>query len=115
MGVTDSTNFPTAAPFQATYGGGAADLFIARFHQGPVVTGATTDGKRLIVFGSGFDDGAKILVDGAKQKTANDSQNPEGVLIGKKAARGIEPGITVTLQVKNPDGSLSNEFRYRRP
>jgi hypothetical protein len=115
MGVTNAADFPTIRALQATTGGGTADLFIAKISALPTVSGAMPDGKRLIVLGSGFDDGAKILIDGATQKTVNDSQSPLGVLIGKKAAKGIKPGTTVTLQVRNSDGALSNEFRYTRP
>ena len=31
------------------------------------------------------------------------------------AVKNIEPGQTVVLQVRNPDGSLSNEFSFTRP
>jgi hypothetical protein len=115
MGVTDSTSFPTAAPFQAVNGGGAADIFIARIMTGPRINGALIDGKKLIVTGSGFDQGAKVLVDGQEQKTRNDDQNPSGVLIANKAGKKIKPGRTVTLQVRNSDGALSNELRFSRP
>ncbi len=115
MGVTDSANFSVANAFQATYGGGTADLFIAKIRSGPTITNAMVDGKSLLVFGSGFDSGAKILVDGQAQKSANDDQNSAGALIGKKAGKKIKRGETATLQVRNSDGTLSNEFRFTRP
>jgi hypothetical protein len=115
MGVTGSANFPVANAFQAANGGGAADLFIAKIRSGPTITNAMVDAKRLLVFGSGFDSGAKILIDGEAQKSANDDQNPAGALVGKKAGKKIKRGETVTLQVRNSDGTLSNEFRFTRP
>ncbi len=117
MGVTDSSNFPTAAPLQASYGGGTADVFVAKIKAaGPALNRAEIQGKHLLVFGSGFDVGAKILINGeVHKKTGNDEQNPTGQLFGKKAGKLIERGQTVTLQVKNADGSLSNEIRFTRP
>jgi hypothetical protein len=115
MGVTASTNFPVANAFQQTNAGGDADLFIVKISSGPTVTGAMISGKSLLVSGNGFDDGAKILIDGQAQKTRNDDQNPAGALIGKKAGKTIERNQTVRLQVKNSDGSLSNELRFTRP
>ena len=115
MGVTESVNFPVANALQPANRGGTADLFIAKISSGPSITGAMVDKKRLLVFGSGFDNGAKVLVNGQSQKTSNDEQNPTGALIGKKAGKKIERGQTVTLQVRNSDGTLSNEFRFARP
>jgi hypothetical protein len=117
MGVTDSSDFPTAAPLQAAYGGGSSDLFVARVDaSGPAISRAEIQGKHLLVFGSGFDEGAKIVINGElHKKTTNDEQNPAAVLFGKKAGKLIGRGQTVTLQVKNADGRLSNEFRFSRP
>ncbi len=117
MGVTDSTNFPTVAPLQPAFGGGTADLFIANIKSsGPVITRAEIQRKDLLVFGSGFDTGAKILLDGEVQpKTANDEVNPAGALFGKKVGKKIASGQTVTLRVRNSDGALSNELRFTRP
>jgi len=103
---------------QTTNGGGTADLFIAKINSGPsgpTISNASVAGKKLLVFGSGFDNGAKILIDGQVQKTANDDQNPTGALIGKKAGKTINQGQTVTLQARNADGALSNELRFTRP
>ena len=115
MGITDSSDFPTAAPLQSAYGGGTTDLFIAKISEGVAINNATVEGKNLLVFGSGFDSGAKILINGEAQKTRNDDQNPLGALIGKKAGKKIGRGQTVTLQVRNTDGTLSNAFRFTRP
>jgi hypothetical protein len=114
MGVTNATNFPTAGALQTTNSGGTTDLFIAKIKFNPVIIGAGVSGKRLLVDGNGFDSGAKILIDNEPQKTVNDEQNPSTLLVGKKAGKKIAPGQSVTLQVKNSDGSLSNEFRFTR-
>jgi Calx-beta domain-containing protein/beta-propeller repeat-containing protein len=115
MGVTDSSNFPTANALQRTFGGGTADLFIASIKTGPTISNGMVNGKKLLVQGSGFDSGAKILLNGQQQKTASDEQSPSTTLIGKKAGKMIDSGQTVTLQVRNADGTLSNEFRFTRP
>ena len=112
MGVTASVNFPTANPLQPMNGGGAADIFIAKIRPGPIVSGATLKGKKLSVFGTGFDDGATLLLNGEPQKTANDSQNPTTVLIARNAGRKIGSGPTVSLQVRNQDGTVSNTLRF---
>jgi len=116
MGVTDSLNLPMAAPFQPAYGGGVADVFVAKIKSGPTISRAEIQGKHLLVFGSGFDTGAKILLDGEVQaKTRNDEVSPTGSLFGKKVGKNIASGQTVTLQVRNSDGALSNELRFTRP
>jgi hypothetical protein len=58
----------------------------------PVIAGAWVIGKKLFVAGFNFDDGAKIVLNGEKQKTTNDSTTPTTVLIGKKAGKKIERG-----------------------
>jgi hypothetical protein len=66
--------------------------------------------KKLIVVGEIFNPDAVILINGEEQKTRNDGQNPQTTLIGKKAGRKIKPGDRV--QVRNPDGALSQEFTF---
>lgn len=118
MGQTVSTDFPTASPLQPANGGGASDLFIAKIVligvTGPHIAGASVSGKRLLVFGSGFDSGAKILLNDEPQKTSNDEQNAATALIAKKSGKMIAPGQTVMLQVRNSDGTLSNQFSFTK-
>jgi beta-propeller repeat-containing protein len=118
MGQTESNNFPTSAPLQPVNGGGTSDLFIAKLVPigvtGVHIAGASVSGKKLLVFGSGFDSGAKILLSGESQKTINDEQSPTTALIAKKAGKMIAPGQTVTLQVRNSDGTLSNQFSFTK-
>jgi hypothetical protein len=71
----------------------------------PAITQATKSGKQLLITGSGFDNGATILVDGQPQRTANDSSSPTTSLIGKKAGKRVSSGSVV--QVQNSTGILS--------
>jgi len=73
------------------------------------INGLSIEGKRLLLFGENFDQGAVILVNGVEQKTRNDKENPK-MLIGKKAGRWITPGDRVL--VRNPNGSVSTEFIF---
>ena len=79
------------------------------------ITGASVTGKKLLIAGENFDSGAVILLDGKKQKTANDEQNPSTTLIGKKAGKKIAHGQMVTLQVRNRDDRVSEPFSFVRP
>ena len=82
----------------------------------PLITGAAVMKKQLLVTGENFAFEAQLLMDGDKQKkTFNDDVNPSTLLVARKTGNRIEPGQTVVLQVKNPDGTLSNEFSFTRP
>jgi hypothetical protein len=114
LGHTTSTDLPAARSARPA-GTGAWDLFVARIDaSGPVIAGAVFSRKKLIVRGEGYDAGAVILVNGSPLVTRNDRKAPAGALIGKKAARVIAVGETVTLRVRNSSGALSNEYRYTR-
>jgi hypothetical protein len=76
----------------------------------PRITSATVSGKKLFVFGDDFDPGAVILLNGNEQTTKTDPQNPQTSLIGKKAGLQIKAGDK--LRVRNPGGSLSEEFTF---
>jgi hypothetical protein len=71
---------------------------------------ASVSGKKLIIGGENFDDGAVILINGEEQRTRNDAQNPQTMLIGKKAGKKIKTGDQI--QVRNPDGTLSEAFIF---
>ena len=51
-----------------------------------------------------------MLFRSEEQQTKGDDQNPQTMLIGKKAGIKIRPGDRV--QVRNPDGALSEEFIF---
>jgi hypothetical protein len=55
----------------------------------------------------------RILRNGAEQKTKNDPQNLQTALIGKKAGKKIK--AVDKLQVRNPDGTVSEEFTFAAP
>ncbi len=119
MGQTVSQNFPITNPLQRSFGGGTADLFVAKINVGSQanslqINGASLTGKKLTIFGNGFSNGAKILLNGQQQKTANDEQNPTSTLIAAKAGKKIVSGESVMIQVRNADGTVSNQFRFTR-
>jgi hypothetical protein len=77
----------------------------------PQITAASRNGKQLTVTGELFEGGAQLFINGEKQnKTSNDSQSPATTIVARKAGKIVKPGDV--LQVKNPDGLLSNEFTY---
>jgi len=80
----------------------------------PTITMVSIDKKNLIVAGMGFDSRPRILLNGEQQKTLVDGSAP-GTLVGKKVAKKIGHGETVTLRVRNSDGTLSPEFTFTRP
>jgi hypothetical protein len=81
----------------------------------PEITAASVQGKKLIVTGKNFDDGARVLINGERQKTKNDLSQPGMILTSKKGGKQISPGQTVVLQVRNSDGSVSPAFSFTRP
>ena len=118
VGETASTDFKLLNAFQPVFGGGGWDAFVTKFKdiQPPEIASAFIEGKRLIIDGKGFENGAALLLDGEKQKkTFNDEGNPASRLIARKSGKRIQPGQSVTLQVQNPDGTLSNQFGFTRP
>ena len=74
------------------------------------ITSASVSGKKLFLSGENFLVGAVILLNGEEEKTRNDDQNPSTMLICKKAGKKIKAGDK--LQVRNPDGTLSEEFIF---
>jgi beta-glucanase (GH16 family) len=80
----------------------------------PSITSASITGKNLTVNGQYFDSGSVITVGGDDQRTLHDNQNPTTILVGKKTGKKIPPGDTVTIRVRNSDGTLSNPFTFTR-
>lgn len=91
----------------------------------PQIIDARVQGKQLLVSGQNFGDGASLFLcdtcaqpatDGNKmKKTFNDEVTPATLIVSRKGGNSIAPGQTVNLQVKNPDGSVSNTFTFTRP
>ncbi|MEK6322308.1 MAG: choice-of-anchor V domain-containing protein [Acidobacteriota bacterium] len=80
----------------------------------PKISSASVGGKKLFVFGESFQMGAVVLLDGNEQATLNDDDFSH-FLRCKKAGKKIAPGSTVTLTVKNTDGTVSEPFNFTRP
>jgi photosystem II stability/assembly factor-like uncharacterized protein len=97
--------------FAGTRGGG---VFSAHLRFKPKITAISTSGKNLIVAGQNFQAGSKIVMNNEDRKTLTDDQNPNA-LIGKKLLKQITRGDTVSLQVRNPDGQLSDSVAFTRP
>ena len=71
----------------------------------PRIYNARVKGKKLILTGENFMEGAVILVDGERQKTRNDEVNPTTTLIAKKAGNRIADYAVVTIQVQASNGT----------
>jgi len=76
---------------------------------GPMITNAYREGKHLIVLGSGFQDSAKVLRNGEQIKTVVELSTR---LFCKKQGKSTAAGDQI--QVRNPDGTLSNPWTYQR-
>jgi photosystem II stability/assembly factor-like uncharacterized protein len=81
----------------------------------PIIGRVSIVGKDLIVTGANFDTGAVILLNGEKQKTTFTDITEQVVLVGKKLGKRIKPGETITLQVQNGSGLVSEPFAFTRP
>jgi hypothetical protein len=97
------------------YGGDLGTYTLTVNSLNPNITSAGISGKNLIVSGSGFDSGAVIVLNGSDIRTLSDLQSPTTTLIGRKGAKKVAPGTSVTLQVRDSDGTLSNVFTFQRP
>lgn len=87
------------------------DFALARYLSStPRITGVTVSGKKLLVSGEFFGEGASILINGIEQKTKNDGQSPTSNLIGKKAGKKTKAGDRI--QIRNLDRALSPEFIF---
>lgn len=118
-GYTDSQDFLTVLALRDA-NAGAKDLLIAKIDPNatpnrPVLLQAVISGKHLIIYGLGFDAGAKLRVNDEPVKTRNDDPDPSQVLFAKKAAKRLAPGQTVQLQVENPNGKRSNLLFFTKP
>jgi hypothetical protein len=80
----------------------------------PKITSASVSGKKLFVVGESFQMGAVVELNGDEQATLNDDDFSH-LLRCKKAGKKIASGSTVTLTVRNPDGTVSEPFSFTRP
>jgi len=113
VGGSLSTDFPvTPRAFQVTARAGAA--FVMKLGV-PSILNVSVKKRNLIVSGEYFDSGAVIVVDDMEQRTSNKQSAPTSVLIGKHVVDGIPQGTTVTLRIRNSDGTVSTAFHFTRP
>lgn len=77
----------------------------------PRIVNARVKGKKLILTGENFMQGAVILVDGEPQKTRNDEESPSTTLIAKKGGNRIADYAAVTIQVQGANG-LTDKFPF---
>jgi len=80
-------------------------------NEAPTILSARFKGRKLILTGERFMEGAVILLDGEPQKTRNDDLSPSTTLIGKKAGDRIPDYAVVTLQVQSSNG-LTDKFPF---
>lgn len=118
-GFTDSTDFLTVTPLRATNSGGR-DIFIAKIDPNtspnrPVLLQALINGKNLILYGQGFDEGAVLRINDVPTKTRNDDPDHTQILFAKKAAKKINAGQTAQLQIENANGKRSNFLFLTKP
>ncbi|HEX8183335.1 MAG TPA: hypothetical protein VF747_01250, partial [Blastocatellia bacterium] len=85
---------------------------VVQSEPGPKIIEAQLKGKKLIVMGENFAPGADIFINGEKQKTKNDSDNPTTMLIAKKAGKKMPADSVVSIQVINSAGSSSDAFGF---
>jgi hypothetical protein len=64
----------------------------------------------MFLYGFNFDGGSVILLNGEQQKTLHDESNLQGILIGKKLGKWVQPGDKI--QVRTSLGALSAEYTY---
>ena len=84
---------------------------ILQSQNAPRITTARVKGRKLILTGENFADGAVILVNGEPQKTRNDEGSPSTILIAKKAGTNIPDGAAVNIQVESAS-ALSEKFQF---
>jgi photosystem II stability/assembly factor-like uncharacterized protein len=110
-GDTYSPDFPTVNALQPGFGGGDSDCFLTKFVE-PRIDQVSPQGKNLIVSGEFFDPNAVVLLDGKARNTTPDVSSPTKTLIATKAGKKIKPGKTVTIQVRNSNGEVSEPFLF---
>jgi hypothetical protein len=79
--------------------------------EAPKILSVRVKGKKLILVGENFSDGAVILVNGEPQKTRNDPESPSTTLIANKAGNAIPASTAVIIQVQSAN-SLTDRFPF---
>lgn len=118
-GTTNSTDLLAFVPLRRANAGGR-DIFFAKIDPNaapanPVFYQVVQSGKNLILYGQGFDAGAVLRVNDEPTKTRNADPDGTQVLVAKKAAKNIEAGRTVQLQIENSSGKRTNFLFFTKP
>ena len=90
--------------------GGTFTVFQDGLGSGPLIMSTSREGKKLILYGINFDSGSVIFLNGEKQKTLHDDDNPRTVIIGKKLGKWAVAGDRI--QVRTSTGALSPAYIY---
>jgi hypothetical protein len=101
-----------AVDFDLPGGAQAVKASVIQSESKPKIMNARLSGKKLIVTGENFASDAVVSVNGVKQKTKNDSDNPTTMLIAKKAGKKIPDDAVISIQVLNAAGSSSETFGF---
>lgn len=86
--------------------------FARAFQEAPRIESARMKGKKLIITGENFDQGAVIFIDGLMQKTRNAPNSSGNMLIAKKAGKTVALDQIVKLMVQNSNGQFSEELSF---
>jgi V8-like Glu-specific endopeptidase len=100
--------------FADFYSRAAAPILEGVGTTGPFITSVVPDAKNLIILGLNFDSGAKVFVDGVKQKTLRETATASTRLIAKKGFKKMVTG-SHSVVVKNSDGSESPAVPFFKP
>lgn len=73
-----------------------------------------TNPFRLILEGWGFKEGVKILINGVEVPKSVFKSESKVVAKGRGLKKMVPKGITVKIDVKNPDGSICESYYYKR-
>ena len=98
--------------FDLRPGAQTVEASVIQSESGPKIVEARLKGKKLIIMGENFAPGAEVFINGEKQKTKNDSDNPTTMLIAKKAGKKIPGDEVVSIEVQNTVGSSSTPFGF---
>ena len=107
VALNTSTNSRTGT---ITLKGQTFTVYQDAFSSQPLITGVFRTGKKMFLYGFNFDGGSVILLNGEQQKTLHDESNLQGILIGKKLGKWVQPGDKI--QVRTSLGALSAEYTY---
>jgi hypothetical protein len=77
----------------------------------PRIFSARVKGRKLILTGENFADGAVVMIDGQPVKTRNDEESPSTTLVAKKGGNFIPDNAAVSIQVQSANG-LTDKFPF---